>query len=50
MTMNELMAQILTILPNAVFGEEDNGEILIATGLVEVKGGNLVELDDSDEL
>ena len=50
MTMDELMGQILTILPNAVFGEEENGEILIATGLVEVKGGNLVELDDSDEL
>jgi hypothetical protein len=50
MTMDELMGQILAILPNAVFGEEENGEILIATGLVEVKGGNLVELDDSDEL
>ena len=44
--MDELMGQILAILPNAVFGEEDNGEILIATGFVEVKGGNLVELDD----
>jgi hypothetical protein len=50
MTMDELMGQILAILPNAVFGEEENGEILIATGLVEVKGGTLVELDDSDEL
>jgi hypothetical protein len=46
MTMNELMEQIITILPNAVFGEEDNGEILIATGLVEGKDGNLAELDD----
>jgi hypothetical protein len=51
MTMDELMGQILAILPNAVFGEEHtNGEILISTGLVEVKGGNLVELDDNDEL
>lgn len=48
--MNELMEQILAILPNAVFGEEDNGEILIATGFVEGKNGSLVELDDSDEL
>ena len=49
--MNELMSKILEILPNAVFGEEHtNGEILIATGLVEGKDGNLVELDDSDEL
>jgi hypothetical protein len=46
MTINELMTQILAILPNAVFGEESNGEILIATGLVEVEAGsNLVELD-----
>lgn len=47
MTMNELMAKILDILPNAVFGEEDaNGEILIATGLVENKDGTLSDLDD----
>ncbi len=44
--MNQLMEQILAILPNAVFGEESNGEILIATGLVEAEAGsNLVELD-----
>jgi hypothetical protein len=46
MKMNELMEQILAILPNAVFGEEDNGEILIATGLVENKDGTLKDLDD----
>jgi hypothetical protein len=46
MTMNQLMEQILAILPNAVFGEEDNGEILIATGLVENKDGTLKDLDD----
>jgi hypothetical protein len=44
--MNNLMEQILAILPNAVFGEEDNGEILIATGLVENKDGTLKDLDD----
>jgi hypothetical protein len=47
MTMNELMTQILAILPDAVFGEEDaTGEILIATGLVESSAGNLVGLED----
>jgi hypothetical protein len=46
MTMNELMETILKVLPNAVFGEEDNGEILIATGLVEGKDGTLTDLDD----
>lgn len=46
MTMDELMSQVLAILPNAVFGEEHtNGEILIATGLVDDGAGNLVELD-----
>jgi hypothetical protein len=47
MTMNELMAKILEILPNAVFGQEQaNGEILIATGLVENNDGTLSDLDD----
>jgi hypothetical protein len=46
MTMDELIEYVLRELPNAVFGEEHtNGEILIATGLVEGKDGNLVELD-----
>ena len=44
--MDELMEYILRELPNAVFGEGDNGEILISTGLVEGTDGNLVELDD----
>lgn len=45
--MSELMETILKILPNAVFGEEQaNGEILIATGLVETKDGTLADLDD----
>jgi hypothetical protein len=46
MTMDELMTQILAILPNAVFGEENTtGEILIATGLVD-NNGTLTDLDD----
>jgi hypothetical protein len=46
MTMNELMETILKVLPNAVFGQEQaNGEILIATGLVENKDGTLTDLD-----
>jgi hypothetical protein len=47
MNMSDLMWKIFEILPNAVFGEEQaNGEILIATGLVENKDGTLVDLDD----
>jgi hypothetical protein len=50
MTMDELMGQILALLPNAVFGEENTtGEILVATGLRLAKDGTIVELD-SDEL
>jgi hypothetical protein len=45
MTMDELMAQILEILPNAVFGEEtESGEIVIATGLL----GSTDELKEID--
>lgn len=36
MTMDELMSQILEILPEATFGEDTvTGEIVIATGFVE---------------
>jgi hypothetical protein len=43
MTLNELMKQIWAILPDAVFGQELNGEIVIATGLIE---GDNDELED----
>ena len=47
MKMSDLMDQILQILPNAVFGEEQaTGEIVIASGLVENPAGNLVDLED----
>jgi hypothetical protein len=46
MTLAELAQKIYEILPNAVFGEESsNGEILIATGLVD-NNGTLTDLDD----
>lgn len=39
MTMDDLMSQILEILPNAVFQEEiTTGEIVIATGLADSSG------------
>jgi len=48
MTMDELMAQILEILPDAVFGEESKtGELVIATGLVnEIEGKELKKVFD----
>jgi hypothetical protein len=46
MKMDELMDQILQILPNAVFGEESaTGEIVIATGLTENPAGELVDFE-----
>lgn len=46
-TFEELAEQILKLLPNAVFGEENTtGELLIATGMVD-KNGTLVELDEA---
>lgn len=45
--MDELMEYILREIPNALFSEEgSNGEILIATGLVENTDGTLAELED----
>lgn len=50
MTFEELADQILKLLPNAVFGQENTtGEILIATGLVELND-KLVDLDDAQPL
>lgn len=43
--MTELMTKILAILPDAVFGQELNGEILIATGLIEGDNDDLVDLN-----
>jgi len=46
MEMNELMRQVLELLPSAVFGEDnETGEIVIATGLVETKAGRTVPLE-----
>lgn len=36
MTMTELIHAVLDIMPDAVFDEGENGEIIIATGLVPV--------------
>lgn len=39
MTYDELVKQVLAILPAAVFGVEDNGcQLLVYTGLREVEG------------
>jgi hypothetical protein len=48
MEMNDLMRQVLELLPNAVFGEDnETGEIVIATGLVETKAGHTATLENN---
>lgn len=46
MTLDELMGQVLIICPDAIFEDDKNGEIIIATGLTE-RDGVLVELDSA---
>lgn len=41
LTFDELMAKILEILPDAV-AVEDQGEIVISTGLTEIKSGDVL--------
>jgi len=48
-TMDELMRAILNVLPHATFEEDNDGQVIIYTGLQETKDG-LVEFDlDSNE-
>lgn len=48
MTMDELMGQILEILPEAIFDEDkDTGEIIISTGLTQkTHGKRLVSVEE----
>jgi hypothetical protein len=46
MEMNDLMRQVLELIPNAVFDEDiETGEIVISTGLVETKAGRTAPLE-----
>lgn len=48
MEMNDLMRQVLELLPDAVFGEDNKtGEIVIATGLVETTAGHTAPLESN---
>jgi hypothetical protein len=50
MTMDELMAQVLEILPEAIFDEEmETGEIVISTGLMQkARSKNLVKIEEEE--
>jgi hypothetical protein len=44
MKTDELFKKILEILPNAIFDEDEAGEIIIATGFEASEYGTLVEV------
>jgi hypothetical protein len=47
MTIDELMSQILDVLPEAVFGEDmTTGEVVIATGFSVDKKQQLVRIEE----
>lgn len=48
MTFDELYRKILEILPNATMGEDNEGQLVISTGLWEQDGGVLVEYGDRE--
>lgn len=41
MTLDQLMEQILSVLPQAEFGEDSDGQIVIYTNMEEAPNGNL---------
>jgi hypothetical protein len=47
MTIDELMSQILDVLPEAVFGEDmKTGEVVIAAGFSVGEKGQLIRIED----
>ena len=44
MTPNEFMNKMLELLPDAVLGEDEDGQLIIHTGLMEREDGQVVGL------
>lgn len=47
--MEELMSKVLEIFPEAIFDEEDDGNIVIITNLREDEDGNIVEFEEEED-
>tara|TARA_R100000700_G_C3145061_1_gene125633 strand:+ start:799 stop:963 length:165 start_codon:yes stop_codon:yes gene_type:complete len=43
-TTNEFMNEMLKLLPDAVLGEDEDGQLIIHTGLMEREDGQVVGL------
>ncbi len=48
MTYDELMAAILTILPHATAGEDNDGQLVIYTDM-RLDGDNVVEFEECED-
>lgn len=46
MKMDEFMRKVLEVIPTAEFGEDNDGQIVVYTNLIEWQGGEVVPLDD----
>lgn len=47
--MDELMKAILAVFPGASLGEDDGGQILVYTNLMELPQGGFVDMDTLDD-
>lgn len=47
-TMDELMNKALELFPDALVDQEDDGNIVIITNLMEDAEGNIVEFEEED--
>ena len=45
MKMNELMVYILVVLPEAIFSEDESGEVIISTGMKVLQDDELESLE-----
>lgn len=47
-TFGELHAAIMSILPNASFGEDNDGQIIVYTNMQEIGDGRISDIDDNN--
>jgi hypothetical protein len=48
MTMQDLIASLIPLLPNFLLDRESDGEILVYTGFRETETGSLEEVEEPD--
>ena len=49
-TLSDLWQDALSILPNALVGEDESGELVIYTGLTVGEGGAIIEYDRTEDI